>query len=1000
MARQEQANDVFALTSFLYGGNADYIEELYAKYEDDPTSVDPQWRDFFANLRDNAEDVRKNAKGASWAKPNWPVVANGELVSALDGNWGEVEKHIADKLKAKAAKPANGAAAPALTEAEITNAARDSVRAIMMIRAYRMRGHLHAKLDPLALAEPPEDYNELAPEAYGFTPDDYDRKIFIDNVLGLEYATIPQMLEILKRTYCSTIGVEFMHISDPAEKAWIQERIEGPDKGVFFTQEGKKAILSKLIEAEGFEQFIDVKYKGTKRFGLDGGESLIPALEQIVKRGGQMGMKEIVLGMAHRGRLNVLSQVMGKPHRAIFHEFKGGSYTPDDVEGSGDVKYHLGASSDREFDGNKVHLSLTANPSHLEIVNPVVMGKARAKQDLLVGRNRDEVVPLSERAKVLPLLLHGDAAFAGQGVVAECFGLSGLKGHRVAGTVHFIINNQIGFTTNPRFSRSSPYPSDVAKMVEAPIFHVNGDDPEAVVYAAKVATEFRMIFHKPVVIDMFCYRRFGHNEGDEPAFTQPLMYKTIRGHKTTVQLYSDKLVAEGVVTEAEIEKMRAEWRSNLDAEFEAGQSYKPNKADWLDGAWTGLRKADNEDEQRRGKTAVPIKTLKEIGKKLVEVPSDFRAHRTIQRFLDNRAKMIETGEGIDWATGEALAFGSLAIEGHPVRLSGQDVERGTFSQRHSVLYDQENEQRYIPLNNLQKGQALYEVINSMLSEEAVLGFEYGYSLSEPRALTLWEAQFGDFANGAQVVFDQFISSGERKWLRMSGLVCLLPHGYEGQGPEHSSARLERWLQMCAEDNMQVANVTTPANYFHILRRQMKRDFRKPLILMTPKSLLRHKRAVSTLAEMSGESSFHRLLWDDAQYLKDQPIKLQKDSKIRRVVMCSGKVYYDLYEEREKRGIDDIYLLRLEQLYPFPAKALITELSRFRGAEMVWCQEEPKNMGAWSFIDPYLEWVLAHIDAKHQRVRYTGRPAAASPATGLMSKHLSQLEAFLEDALGS
>ncbi len=1002
MARQEQANDVFALTSFLYGGNADYIEKLYAKYEADPASVDPEWRDFFATLKDDAKDVRKNAEGASWAKPDWPVVANGELVSALDGNWAQVETHITDKLKAKSGKAAaNGAAAPALTEAEITNAARDSVRAIMMIRAYRMRGHLHAKLDPLGLAEPPEDYKELAPETYGFTPADYDRKIFIDNVLGLEYATIPQMLEILKRTYCSTIGVEFMHISDPAEKAWIQERIEGPDKGIAFSPEGKKAILSKLIEAEGFEQFLDVKYKGTKRFGLDGGESLIPALEQIVKRGGQMGLKEVVLGMAHRGRLNVLSQVMAKPHRAIFHEFKGGSAAPDDVEGSGDVKYHLGASSDREFDGNKVHLSLTANPSHLEIVNPVVMGKARAKQDQLAGRGtRDEVVPLSERAKVMPLLIHGDAAFAGQGVVAECFGLSGLKGYRVGGTVHVIINNQIGFTTNPAFSRSSPYPSDVAKMVEAPIFHVNGDDPEAVVFAAKVATEFRMIFHKPVVIDMFCYRRFGHNEGDEPAFTQPLMYKEIRAHKTVVQVYSDKLIAEGLITADEVEKMKADWRAKLESEFEAGQSYKPNKADWLDGAWSGLRKADNEDEQRRGKTAVPVKTLKEIGKKLVEVPEGFHVHRTIQRFLDNRAKMIETGEGIDWATAEALAFGSLAIEGHPIRLSGQDVERGTFSQRHSVLYDQETEQRYIPLNNLQKGQALYEVINSMLSEEAVLGFDYGYSLAEPQGLTLWEAQFGDFANGAQVVFDQFISSGERKWLRMSGLVCLLPHGYEGQGPEHSSARLERFLQLCAEDNMQVANVTTPANYFHILRRQMKRDFRKPLILMTPKSLLRHKRAVSTLAEMSGESAFHRLLWDDAQYLKDQPIKLAKDSKIRRVVMCSGKVYYDLYEEREKRGIDDVYLLRIEQLYPFPAKALITELSRFRGAEMVWCQEEPKNMGAWSFIDPYLEWVLAHIDAKHQRVRYAGRPAAASPATGLMSKHLSQLEALLEDALGS
>ncbi|AIJ70367.1 MULTISPECIES: 2-oxoglutarate dehydrogenase E1 component [Brucella] len=1004
MAKQEQApdraNDVFALTSFLYGGNADYIEELYAKYEDDPNSVDPQWRDFFAKLGDNADDVKKNAEGPSWTRKNWPIAANGELVSALDGNWAEVEKHVTDKLKGKAAKgEAKGAAGTPLTAEEITQAARDSVRAIMMIRAYRMRGHLHANLDPLGLAEKPNDYNELEPENYGFTPADYNRKIFIDNVLGLEYATVPEMLDILKRTYCGAIGVEFMHISDPAEKAWIQERIEGPDKKVAFTPEGKKAILSKLIEAEGFEQFIDVKYKGTKRFGLDGGESLIPALEQIVKRGGQMGLKEVVLGMAHRGRLNVLSQVMGKPHRAIFHEFKGGSYTPDDVEGSGDVKYHLGASSDREFDGNKVHLSLTANPSHLEIVNPVVMGKARAKQDLLVGRTRDDMVPLSERAKVLPLLLHGDAAFAGQGVVAECLGLSGLKGHRVAGTLHFIINNQIGFTTNPAFSRSSPYPSDVAKMIEAPIFHVNGDDPEAVVFAAKVATEFRMTFHKPVVIDMFCYRRFGHNEGDEPSFTQPLMYKAIRAHKTTVQLYGEKLIAEGLVTQDDIDRMKADWRQKLEGEFEAGQSYKPNKADWLDGAWAGLRTADNADEQRRGKTAVPVKTLKEIGKKLVEVPKDFHVHRTIQRFLDNRAKMMETGEGIDWATAESLAFGSLAVEGHPIRLSGQDVERGTFSQRHTVLYDQENQNRYIPLNNLQKGQAIYEAINSMLSEEAVLGYEYGYSLSDPRALVLWEAQFGDFANGAQVVFDQFISSGERKWLRMSGLVCLLPHGFEGQGPEHSSARPERYLQLCAEDNMQVANVTTPANYFHILRRQMKRDFRKPLIMMTPKSLLRHKRAISTLAELSGESSFHRLLWDDAQYNKDEGIKLQKDAKIRRVVLCSGKVYYDLYEEREKRGIDDVYLLRVEQLYPFPAKALINELSRFRHAEMVWCQEEPKNMGAWSFIDPYLEWVLAHIDAKHQRVRYAGRPAAASPATGLMSKHLAQLAAFLEDALG-
>ena len=997
MARQD-ANEQFLATSFLDGANAAYIEQLYAQYEANPASVGEEWQAFFKALEDQPSDIVKAAKGASWQRANWPIVANGELVSALDGNWGVVEKVLETKGQATAEAVAAKTGAP-VNQADVNQATRDSVRAIMMIRAYRARGHLHAKLDPLGIAAPVEDYHELSPSNYGFEDKDLDRKIFIDNVLGLEYATVREMVEILERTYCSTMGVEFMHISNPEEKGWIQERIEGPDKGVAFTAEGKRAILQKLIEAEGFEQFIDVKYKGTKRFGLDGGEALIPALEQIIKRGGQLGLKEIVLGMAHRGRLNVLTNVMAKPHRAVFHEFKGGSYAPDDVEGSGDVKYHLGASSDREFDGNKVHLSLTANPSHLEIVNPVVMGKARAKQDQMAKVFEGDIIPLSERAQVMPLLLHGDAAFAGQGVTAEILGLSGLRGHRVAGTVHVIINNQIGFTTNPAFSRSSPYPSDVAKMIEAPIFHVNGDDPEAVTYAAKVATEFRMKFHKPVVLDMFCYRRFGHNEGDEPAFTQPKMYKAIRAHKTVVNLYGSRLVAEGVISEGEFEKMKADWRANLETEFEIGQSYKPNKADWLDGAWSGLRSADNQDEQRRGKTSVPMKQLKEIGRKIATIPEGFKAHKTIQRFMDNRMQMVETGEGIDWAMGEALAYGTLCVEGTKIRLSGQDCERGTFSQRHSVLYDQETEDRYIPLANLSPTQARYEVINSMLSEEAVLGFEYGYSLARPNALTLWEAQFGDFANGAQVVFDQFISSGERKWLRMSGLVCLLPHGYEGQGPEHSSARLERWLQMCAEDNMQVANVTTPANYFHILRRQVKRDFRKPLIMMTPKSLLRHKRAVSSLSEMAGESSFHRLLWDDAEVIKDGPIKLQKDAKIRRVVMCSGKVYFDLLEEREKRGIDDVYLLRLEQLYPFPAKALINELSRFRNAEMVWCQEEPKNMGAWAFIDPYLEWVLAHIDAKYQRVRYTGRPAAASPATGLMSKHLAQLAAFLEDALG-
>ncbi|WP_421724880.1 2-oxoglutarate dehydrogenase E1 component [Bauldia sp.] len=990
MTRQDP-NAALAATSFLYGANAPYIEDMQARYDRDPNSVDGEWRAFFESIAEGGKSADANG-GPSWQRSDWPPVANGELVAALDGNWAALETTLGDKIKKGVT--ARGAE---ITDDHVQRAARDSVRAIMMIRAYRMRGHLHANLDPLGL-QPIPAASELDPASYGFTEADNDRPIFIDYVLGLEFATVPEMLAILRRTYCSTLGVEFMHISDAAEKRWIQERIEGPDKAIHFTENGKKAILNKLAEAEGFERFLDVKYTGTKRFGLDGGESLIPALEQIIKRGGQLGLREIVLGMAHRGRLNVLAQVLGKPHRAIFHEFKGGSASPDDVEGSGDVKYHLGASSDREFDGNKVHLSLTANPSHLEIVNPVVLGKSRAKQDLHADKPRGEIVPLDQRARVLPLLLHGDAAFAGQGVVAECFGLSGLRGHRTAGSIHFIINNQIGFTTNPRFARSSPYPSDIAKMVEAPILHVNADDPEAVVYAAKIAIEFRQEFHKPVVVDMFCYRRFGHNEGDEPAFTQPLMYKKIRAHPTTFEIYSNKLVGEGVVSSGDIEALKGGWRTTLEQEFEAAGGYRPNKADWLDGVWAKFKAAETEGP-RRGETGVAMSKLKEIGERLTEVPAEFKVHRTIGRFLAARRKAVETGAGIDWATGEALAFGTLLAEGHPVRLSGQDSERGTFSQRHSVLYSQEDEDRFIPLNHVAERQARFEVINSMLSEEAVLGFEYGYTLSEPNALTLWEAQFGDFANGAQVVIDQFLSSGERKWLRMSGLVLLLPHGYEGQGPEHSSARLERFLQLCAEDNMQVVNCTTPANYFHALRRQLHRKFRKPLVIMTPKSLLRHKQAVSRMEEMNAESTFHRLLWDDAECRGDDETKLVADDKIRRVVLCSGKVYYDLHAERAKRGINDVYILRVEQLYPFPAKALVAELGRFLKADIVWCQEEPRNMGAWAFVEPYIEWVLRQVGAETQRPRYAGRAAAASPATGLMSKHLEQLETFVEEALG-
>src|SRR3569832_2140626 len=859
MSRQD-ANALFARTSFLYGGNAAYIEDLHARYEQNPSTVDAEWRDFFQSLKDDSAAVAKSAEGASWRKPNWPVRPNDDLVAALDGNWAATEKKIAEKIAAKA--QAKGVD---LANADVMQATRDSIHALMLISAYRIRGHFHAKLDPLAIQSEPNE-EELDPKSYGFGEADMDRKIFLDKVLGLEFASMREIVSILRRTYCQTVGIEFMHISNAAQKAWIQERIEGRDKDIQFTREGKRAILNKLVEAEGFEKFLDVKYTGTKRFGLDGGEALIPALEQIIKRGGNLGVKEICIGMPHRGRLNVLTQVMGKPHRALFHEFKGGSATPDEIEGSGDVKYHLGASSDREFDNNKVHLSLTPNPSHLEIVDPVTLGKVRAKQDLLHATPED-------RRMVMPLLMHGDAAFAGQGVVAECFGLSDLRGYRTGGSLHFIVNNQIGFTTYPRYSRSSPYPSDVAKMIDAPIFHVNGDDPEAVVFAAKVAIVFRQKFHKPVVIDMFCYRRHGHNEGDEPAFTQPVMYKKIAAHPGTVEIYSKRLIADGVMTEGEVEKAKADWRARRDAEFEAGTSYRPNKADWLDGKWAGFKSADQEEDPRRGVTGVDVNILKDIGRKITKVPDGFRIHRTVQRFLENRAKAIDSGVGLDWATGEALAFCTLLLEGHKVRLSGQDCERGTFSQRHSVLIDQEDEGRYTPFNHLSPEQGHFEVINSLLSEEAVLGFEYGYSLAEPAVLPLWEAQFGDFANGAQVVFDQFISSGERKWLRMSGLVCLLPHGYEGQGPEHSSARLERYLQMCAEDNMQVVYPTTPANYFHVLRRQLHREIRKPLIVMTPKSLLRHMRAVSRLDELAKGTTFHRILYDDAQMLPSETTKL-------------------------------------------------------------------------------------------------------------------------------
>ncbi len=941
------ANDVFE--TLLSGNNAGFIELQYARFSDNPNSLGADWRAFFERM----EDGVSKTTGPSWARSDWPPT-------------GKAEE------KKPAAPPATA------SQEDIRRATLDSLRALMMIRSFRVRGHLRAHLDPLKLEERPE-HPELQPASYGFEKTDYDRPIFLDNVLGLETGSINEILEILDRTYCSSVGVEFMHISEPEEKAWIQKRIEGRNKEIHFTPEGKKAILQKLIEAEQFEKFLGKKFVGTKRFGLDGGEAMIPALEGVIKTGGALGIEEIVLGMAHRGRLNILANVMKKPYRAIFNEFQGGSYKPDEVQGSGDVKYHLGTSTTREFDGNKVYLSLSANPSHLEAVDPVVLGRTRAKQTM--GGDDDH-------HRVMSLLIHGDAAFAGQGIVAECFMLSGLKGYRTGGTLHFIINNQIGFTTSPHHSRSSPYPSDSAKMVQAPIFHVNGDDPEAVVYVAKLATEFRQTFKKDVVIDMVCYRRFGHNESDEPSFTQPKMYARIKGHPTTQDIYSERLAGEGTVPSAEFAAMKKGFIETLDGETRASENFKP-EADRFEGYWKGLHKK----ERKIGftETGVPKKALQNIGKTLTTIPDGFNIHRTLNRFLKARREMFESGQGIDWATAEALALGALLQENYSVRFAGQDTIRGTFSQRHSDFIDQVTEKRFRPLAGI-KTTAGLEIIDSPLSETGVLGFEYGFSQADPKTLVLWEAQFGDFVNVAQVVIDQFISSAEAKWQRSSGLVMLLPHGYEGQGPEHSSARLERFLQMCAEKNMQVANCSTPANYFHILRRQMLREFRKPLVIMTPKSLLRHKGAVSSLEEFETGTGFRHLLKDSSKTLNDKDIK--------RVVMCSGKVYYDILAERDKRGLKDTYILRVEQLYPYPGEMIGDELKRYSGLKsVVWCQEEPRNMGAWTFIDPRIEKVLIGLGLKTvTRAKYAGRKAAASPATGLASTHEKEQAELVDLAL--
>lgn len=950
------SNIEFNKTSFLHGINGPFIESLYDSYLDNPEAVPSDWKIFFSSIESGLpKKIPRNiVSPISSIKPSFDPINLSEVGSKIK---------VTDVTK---------------------QSTIDSVRAIMMIRAYRVRGHLIANLDPLCLKKL-EIHQELNPKTYGFNDKDLNRNIFLDKVLGLETATLREILEILKKTYCSTIGVEFMHISDPQIKSWIQRKIEGKDKEPSFTAQGKKFILSKLIQAEIWEKFLNLKYTGTKRFGIDGAESLIPALEQIIKKGGSLGVEQIVVGMPHRGRLNVLANLLGKPFQAIFHEFAGGSATPEDIgiQGiSSDVKYHLGASGDREFDGNTVHLTLTSNPSHLEAVDPVVLGRVRAKQDLR-DRNRE---------KVIPLLLHGDAAFSGQGIVSECFSFSDLPGFRTGGTIHFIINNQIGFTTTPNLGRSSTYPSEIAKVASTPIFHVNGDDPEAVVFVSRLATEFRQKFHRDIVIDMFCYRRFGHNEGDDPSFTQPIMYRKIKEHPTAMELYGKKLVKENLISEDSYQKMQTGFFQYLEGEFISSKNYKPTgQKDWFKGKWSGLGVERGKD--KRGKTGVKKDKLEKNVEKIMKIPSDFTPHRMIPKIYEKKRNLFYSYSGklVDWATAESLAFATLLEEGFPIRISGQDTARGTFSQRHSCLVDQENEKKYLPLNNLSSDQEKFEVIDSLLSEMAVLGFEYGYSLDAPKGLVIWEAQYGDFSNGAQVIIDQFISSGEAKWIRASGIVMLLPHGYEGQGPEHSSARLERYLQLCAQNNMQVVNCTTPANYFHILRRQVIRKFRKPLIIMTPKSLLRHKRCISSIKEMSETTTFHRFLNDGADKLSysDSKIILKKDEDIKRVIICSGKIYYDLFEEREKNKKTDIYFLRIEQLYPFPVKSLVRELKRFTSAKFFWCQEEPKNMGAWNMARAYINRTLKIANFNNVKVHYIGRDPSASPSTGLAKKHSAE-----------
>ena len=944
-----------AKTSPFFSANVVFINELYQKFSQNPASVDASWAEFFTANGEEIKSILSDYKGPSWASRKMQVVGS------EDFDISSVAKKEGPKVNPKDVKTVSASPSKDL-----------NIRAANLILAYKRFGHLAANLDPLGLT-PARIVPQINPQNHGIEAADLDKEVELNGIIGLQKAKISKVIEYLNFIYSGSVGSEFEYIQDQEQKDWLAAETESTLLSEISKDE-KVKILKEIIRTEGFEQFLHKRFPGAKRFSVEGGDAAMNSVEKMIAVAAKNGVKKIVIGMAHRGRLNTLTGVMGKPYHRMISEFQGTPGIPEGVTKSGDVKYHMGYANTREIDGNKIDISLAFNPSHLEAVNTVVAGRIRAKQDLY----KDQ-----DRTQAMALLIHGDAAFAGQGSVAESLMMNGVAGYDTGGVMHLIINNQIGFTANPTDSRSTIYSSDLAKAIDAPIFHVNGDDVEAVVKVSDIVTRFRQKFKKDAIVDLVCYRRYGHNEGDEPLYTQPIMYTKIKDHPSLEKIYSKKLISENVVSESDYQKISSNFDAFLSAEFDKAATYKPTEADWLKADWSKIKDGDISV----AKTAVTEKNLQELIKKTTSIPADFNANPKILRQLEARKHAVEAGKDIDWGCGEALAFSSLLNEGFPVRITGQDSGRGTFSHRHSILHDAITAKKYSIFSTL-SDKAKYEVHDSVLSEYAVLGFEYGYSLSMPYGLTIWEAQFGDFANGAQIIFDQFIASSEVKWLRKSNLTMLLPHGYEGQGPEHSSARLERCLQACADENMRVCNITNPANFFHALRRQVHSKDRKPLIVMSPKSLLRHKSAVSNLSEFTS-GSFKPLIEETAKLAAD---------KVRKVVLCTGKVYYDLLEAREAKKINDIALVRLEQLYPFPKAELAAELKKYKNAEVIWCQEEPRNMGAWKFVEELIEETLIEIKQKVSRPKYAGRIASASPATGYGSYHAKEQKNLVDEAL--